>query len=391
MRSKEEVTELKQAIHHHLKNEFNLAFSRYSEFLKRYPNDIDANNLLGILLIQNGFHEPGEIYIKRYLELKNNANELVKNGFLFEDSSAAKINQERQSIKLVHENLKSNLDTVDAWRHLRMLDFVSCLVSDDNQWLTIGDSLGHDTQILKHKGVKTVVSSNLDSRNLASAKETGVIDQYLTINAEAIDLPSNSYDYILCKESLHHMPRPYLAIYEMIRVCRKGVFFIDPQDSYIDWPARKNNFYREIVPDEQVGEKISFRKMDDDQEIYRSSIDWWEDGAFNYVYTFSKREIRKIALGMGLPFYGFKCFNDWYEPGLGDELVLNDGPKFKKTKEQIALHDQLCSVTGKPSTYITGLLFKKTPSPETRSVLSQLNYSLSFTPTRFLPIEWPEI
>jgi ubiquinone/menaquinone biosynthesis C-methylase UbiE len=391
MRSTEEITILKQAIQHHLQDEFNLALNGYIEYLKHHPSDVHANNLLGILLIQNGLHEHGEVYMKRFLELKNSGDGLIENILLFADSSAAKINQEIHSIKLFNEYSKSSLDTVDAWRHLRMLDFVDCFVGGNDQWLTVGDSVGHDTRILKQMGVKSVVSSNLDSQNLDSAKKAGAIDEYLTINAESIDLPSNSYDYVLCKESLHHMPRPYLAVYEMLRISRKGVFFIDPQDSYIDWPAKKSGFYREMVPDNLVGEKISFRKSDDDQEIYRAAVDWWEDEAFNYVYTFSKREIRKIALGMGLPFYAVKCFNDWYEPGLGEELVSDNGPGFKKTKEQIALHDQVCSIMGKPSTYITGLLFKKTPSPTVRNALSKLNYSLSFTPTRFLPIEWPRL
>lgn len=70
--------------------------------------------------------------------------------------------------------------------------------------------------------------------------------------------------------------------------------------------------------------------------------------AFNYVYPFSKWEIRKIALGMGLPFYAIKCFNDWYEPGASSELISENGLDFDKTKGQIAYHDQLCNITGKP-------------------------------------------
>jgi SAM-dependent methyltransferase len=391
MKSTEEQADLKLAIQYHLKNEFSMAFICYSEFLKHHPNDFYAHNLLGILLRQYGLHEAGESHIKRSYELKNNPHGFIENSSLFIDSSTAKIKQEIQSIEVSDSYVKRDFASVDAWRHLRMLDFVSCFVGSDDQWLTIGDSLGHDTQTIKHLGISNVVSSNLDSRNLAKAKQVGAIEEFLTINAEAIDLPSNSYDYILCKESLHHMPRPYLAIYEMLRVCRKGVFFIDPQDSFIDWPAKKNDFYREMVPDAHVGEEISYKKTHGDQEVYREPIDWWEDGAFNYVYAISRREIRKIALGMGLPFYAMKSFNDWYEPDAAAELVSENGPGFRKTKEQIAYHDQLSSITGKPSHYLTGLLFKNTPNPEIRDSLAQLNYDLSFTPTRFLPIEWPNL
>lgn len=387
----EEKNYLKIAIQNHLKNNFDLAFLSYSELIKHFPENHDAHNLLGTLLIQNGLHEQGEAHIKISNKIKKGIGEKHESNTLFDDPSKGKINQEIKSVRVSNVPPKRDFESVDAWRHLRMLDFVDCLVDTNDHWLTIGDAYGHDAQILKHKGVKNIVASNLETQNLAKAKEAGFVDKYLTINAESIDLQANSFDYVLCKESLHHMPRPYLALYEMLRVCRKGVFFVDPQDSYIDWPAKKSNFYREIVSDEIVGEKISFRKFDNDEELYRASIDWWEEEAFNYVYTFSKREIRKIAFGMGLPFYGFKCINDWYEPGIGGEPVIENGPGYRKTKEQIDLHDQLCSITGKPSVYIACMLFKRTPNSETRNRLVQLNYSTTFTPTRFLPIEWPSL
>lgn len=137
--------------------------------------------------------------------------------------------------------------------------------------------------------------------------------------------------------------------------------------------------------------KFLLEKTDTDEEIIKSAIDWWEDGAFNYVYTFSKREIRKITLGLGIPFYGMKCFNDYYENDIAKELIANDGPGFTKTKQQIDLQDKLCSVIGKSSAYITGLLFKQTPSEDERKKMLDLNYEFAFTPTRYLPIKWPNI
>jgi SAM-dependent methyltransferase len=272
-----------------------------------------------------------------------------------------------------------------------MLDFVEPLLEPSDRWLTVGDSFGRDSQILTYKGVKTVVASNLDARNLDMAHKSGVVGDFLEINAESINLPDGSFDYVLCKESLHHMPRPYLAIYEMLRVCRKGVFFIEPQDSVIDWPIGKSDFHRVSVPHDLLEEKVSFRKNGTEEEIVSRFIDWYEDGAFNYVYTFSKREIRKLALGMGLPFFGFKCFNDWYDPDAAAEIVAENGVGFNKTVEQIALHDRVCEIVGIPYSYITGILFKKTPEPIVADRLRQLGYTLNFTPTRFLPIVWPDL
>ncbi len=386
----EETSTLKAAIELHKNNSFQLAFNFYSELIKSNPNNYEVHYLIGILLIQNGLHDLGLHHLKTSQE-----NELIQNKVeklnIFEDSAEGKFNQERKSINTRNDYPTRDFESVDAWRHLRMLDFAECLANPSDHWLTIGDAYGHDAKILKYKGIKHVTASNLDASFLKKGHSLGEVGLYKELNAEKLDLPDGAFEYVLCKEALHHMPRPYLAIYEMLRVSKKGVFFIEPQDSYIDWPARKTQFYREIVKDDLVGEKISFRKNDTDEEIIKSAIDWWEDGAFNYVYTFSKREIRKITLGLGIPFYGMKCFNDYYENDIAKELIANDGPGFTKTKQQIDLQDKLCSVIGKSSAYITGLLFKQTPSEDERKKMLDLNYEFAFTPTRYLPIKWPNI
>ena len=62
-----------------------------------------------------------------------------------------------------------------------------------------------------------------------------------------------------------------LALYEMIRVSSKAVVLIEPQDGYIDLPIGKGKH-----------------------------LATYEDSG-NYVYTLSKRELEKVALGLGLP------------------------------------------------------------------------------------------
>ena len=386
----EELAIFKTAIHHHKQNNFQSAFDLYSQVLNSNPSNHQAKNLLGILLTQTGHIELGKKYISVYMNEIESVESPRKGNQVFRDSVAAKTNQEKKSIDLTQNYPIRDFDTVDAWRHLRMLDFVEAINQPDDIWLTVGDAYGHDAKILKAKGVTSVTASNLDAQFLAKGHQMGEVSEYLELNAENTGLPDSSYDYVLCKEALHHMPRPYLAIYEMLRISRKGICFIEPQDSYIDWPAKKNEYYRELVKDELVGEKISFKKTNT-EEIISSAIDWWEDGPNNYVYTLSKREIRKISLGLGIPNFALKCFNDYYEKEISSELIIENGPGFRKTKEQIQLHDQLCALIGKSSAYITGLLFKQTPTENERSKLANMNYDFTFTPTRYLPIEWPKI
>ena len=43
---------------------------------------------------------------------------------------------------------------------------------------------------------------------------------YTQENSECLTLPSQSFDLVLCKEGLHHLARPVLGVYEMLRLTR---------------------------------------------------------------------------------------------------------------------------------------------------------------------------
>ena len=51
---------------------------------------------------------------------------------------------------------------------------------------------------------------------------------YRIENSERLSLESRSFDLVFCKESLHHLARPVLGLYEMLRVCRRAALIIEP-------------------------------------------------------------------------------------------------------------------------------------------------------------------
>jgi SAM-dependent methyltransferase len=53
-------------------------------------------------------------------------------------------------------------------------------------------------------------------------------------NCERLGYPSRSFDLVFCKESLHHLARPVLGLYEMLRVCREAALVIEPYDTQLD-------------------------------------------------------------------------------------------------------------------------------------------------------------
>jgi len=158
--------------------------------------------------------------------------------------------------------------TVNHWRHTRLMSPVLEVLADlkDFRWLTIGDGAGMDAWRMLQAGFSNTVASDLSDAVLKETHERGHIKEFHAINAEQIHLADESFDFVLCKETLHHMSSPYRAIQECLRIAKFVVVMIEPQDPVIDHPIDSNGAQPGY---EEVG---------------------------NYVYTFSKREIQKLLM-----------------------------------------------------------------------------------------------
>jgi ubiquinone/menaquinone biosynthesis C-methylase UbiE len=380
----------KAAIEAHLRNEFSRALELYQQCVQLRPNDPLPRHNLGLMLIQNGHVEVGEALLA---ESDRHSDQQSKQ--LFEHNRKALRGEPSAKIETDLEFDDSSaryqpfsLNTVGDWRHKRMLEFATAFSSTNHSWLTVGDHYGHDAKRLAFHGVRNITVSSLSTVALEEAARLGEVSRYLSLNAERMDLADQSFDYVVCKESLHHMPRPYLAIYEMLRIARRGVFFIEPTDPLIDWSSGNVNvsINREFFADPIVGSSVRYLDQSG-KKIMEKFTDWWEDGPFNYVYTLSKREIKKIALGHGLPAFGTLGLNDFYHTEWNGQSSTENSPGFEETKRQIALYNQLCQTTGIPYNYTIGMLFRETPTPEQMSRLQQLGSEISITRSRFLAIK----
>jgi hypothetical protein len=73
----------------------------------------------------------------------------------------------------------------------------------------------------------------------ADAELRALVDEdprvvYERHNAERLGVASSSYDLVFCKESLHHLARPVLGFYEMLRICRQAAIVIEPFDTQLE-------------------------------------------------------------------------------------------------------------------------------------------------------------
>jgi ubiquinone/menaquinone biosynthesis C-methylase UbiE len=162
-----------------------------------------------------------------------------------------------------------NNDNADYWGNTLPLEELRPLFKnmDQQNILTIGDGKGGKDGVFFQKLGHQVTVSDIAVDVLHEAHSRGIIDEYKQINAEAIDLEDGSYDYLFTKETLHHLPRPYVALYEMLRVAKKGIVLIEP-----------------FLAGYEAGQL--------------PPKEYEESG--NYLYRFSTYELTMIARAMGL-------------------------------------------------------------------------------------------
>lgn len=264
--------------------------------------------------------------------------------------------------------LKSIRDYKGSINHWLQEVFFSCLTpfikSKSNTWLTVGDAYGHDAMYLLNNNVKDVIATDLNDDLLAVSKEIGLVNKYSAENAEKLSFSDNSIDYILCKESYHHFPRPYAALYEMIRVAKKGIIIIEPQDPISKMPL--------LLFLSNVLEKI---KVGLTNKLWKNRFSYEAVG--NFVYKTSEREFEKFAAGLNLPLVAIKSVNpNFWFPG-SDKIPANlEEKKFKIILFKKKIRDVLSRLGIFPSQTLSIAVFKNLPEEDLRRSLKANGYKL---------------
>jgi ubiquinone/menaquinone biosynthesis C-methylase UbiE len=255
-------------------------------------------------------------------------------------------------------------DTVDAWRHRRLLEAVDPILESDpnSKWLTVGDGrYGTDSKYLLDKGCDAL-ASDISDVLLKEAMQLGYITQYSKENAESLSFADNQFDYVLCKESYHHFPRPMLALYEMLRVSRKAILLIEPNDLYI------TNKFLAILSRSINGLAKSILGKDNHKHRFEESG--------NYLYSLSRREVEKLALGLCYCTVAFKGINNIYFEGVEYEDIVAHGPLQRKIRSIIGIGDFICRLGLLDYNILSAIIFKEGPSAETLKCLSKDGYEV---------------
>jgi len=188
-------------------------------------------------------------------------------------------------------------EVADTKRHYVMLSHGLSLIQHlaPESLLTIGDNLGRDAGFFKRAFPHChCIASDLKTDGILQAVADGYLDEVMDVDVEAIPFPDKSVDIVVAKEAFHHWPRPMYGYYEMLRVARKAVLLIEPNDYIYSDPSKPHL----------------------DQESYG---DQYEEVG-NFVYQISIRELLKASWALYLPECATLGFNDPYKtPFVFDE------------------------------------------------------------------------
>lgn len=265
-----------------------------------------------------------------------------------------------------------NVKTLDYWRHERMLNLIKPFIQENEEWLTIGDGrYGSECAWLKRNGLYCH-ASDMHTNLLEVAHRKGYIDNFSKQNAEILNFSDESFDYVLIKETLHHLPRPWLAIYEAFRVCRKGVIIIEPNDLF----PYGNILSIFILKFKNLVKR--FLKKD----IYPGEYGFETVG--NFIYTINKREIEKLLLGIHKTHIAFNNINDHHFKDIEKVLMETNTNKDKficfKLKLFIYIKDILCNLGLIKHSIGEVILFKNKPELKTLHYMRKYKWEYKILP-----------
>lgn len=261
--------------------------------------------------------------------------------------------------KLIGDSWKSR-NTLDSFAHDKQRKvFLKILKLYQNPTLlTLGDGrYGNDAKYFIENGIKTHASDIAD-KLLAIANENGFINDFSKQNAEDLSFGNEQFDFIIIKEALHHCPRPQLAISEMLRCSRIGIFISEPRDIFID-----STWFSKII----FSIYKVLKKRDYPKHVYET--------VGNYTFTFSEREIEKASLSLQFHNIAFKSINTSQIPGM-EFVDLNskkpqDKRKIRFWKFKVRLFDLLTSLGLMKSLVISSVIFKDKPSQKLKNQMKK--------------------
>jgi ubiquinone/menaquinone biosynthesis C-methylase UbiE len=272
-----------------------------------------------------------------------------------------------------------NETTTDFWRHKRMYETIRPLGEyyRTAKWLTVGDGrFGLDAIRMKSFfDLQHIFPTDISENMLRISREKGLIENFGVENAEQLSFADDSFDIVFCKEAFHHFPRPYQALYEMLRVSKKAVVMIEPAERMVLNGVKGKEYIVSAV-------KLLLSKLTGkNYQPYVPGIlplSHAYEEAGNYLYAVSVRELIKLVHGMDLGGLAWCGFNDVYIKGCEFETAQKGNPLFDNITSEIAKGDKQCKTHPQfhQPNMVSVIIFKEKPDEQLIQQLRGTNFQI---------------
>jgi ubiquinone/menaquinone biosynthesis C-methylase UbiE len=243
-------------------------------------------------------------------------------------------------------------NSINYWLNKRMFAMADPFIKTNETWLTIGNGYGFDALYFKEKNCE-VMATDIADTFLPLAKQEGLISDYSVENVEKLSFADDAFDYSYCKESYHHFPRAYMGVYEMLRVSKKAVILIEPQDPLTKMPLML--FLKNIL------DRFNPNLL---QKYWKNRYSFEPVG--NYVFKLSDRDMEKLAMGMNLPAIAFKGLNSsYYNPKTANEKADGNSAAFRQIQSKIKKDNFIAKLGILPYQTLCAVIFKTLPDANT--------------------------
>ena len=270
-----------------------------------------------------------------------------------------------------------NEDTIDFWLHDFMYSTISPIAKfyKQSNWLSVGNGrYGLDSYRLKRKFNINVYPTDISENMLKYAKDNNIIKEYGVENIESLSFKDNSFDIIFCKEALHHLPRPIIGIYEMLRVASEAVILIEPIDEPFQTNVNIRKYFLTVIKAlfwEILNKRRVIAYLPCKEDDYSVHINFEQSG--NYVYGISNHEINKIVYALDLGGMAFYRFNIPYEEGVEFEKAEVNNNLFKQIKQSINNNNKSGNFN-----YSTTIIFKNKINSNLKSRMIESGFIFPF-------------
>ncbi|MHC5058762.1 MAG: class I SAM-dependent methyltransferase [Planctomycetota bacterium] len=262
--------------------------------------------------------------------------------------------------------------TVEAWLVNDNADYWGCCLPltdiepflrtlPPSRILTVGDGKGgKEAAFVKRLG-HHAVASDVCADVLAEAKRRGIIDEFREEDAEALSCANESFDYVLVKETLHHLTRPYLALYETLRVASRGVIVIEPRtDLGVGFGLRA--CFRYIL-----GRLFRVCSLPKAAALPKPV---YEEPAGNFCFCFHPYDLAQVAIAAGCEAYAWAHTRTYWEPDCerikGEELealIKREAERMEGGREAFPM--------------LAFIMFKEQPSADSAAALRASAFELA--------------